>query len=330
MSVIKLSVESSIVGCLVGGAVGDALGAPFEGLWGESIPSANELLSEYHEYHGYPRGQYTDDTQLTKASIDSIVGCGDLVVSDIAAKISELWRHQSVIGPGGACTQAAERFLAGVDFQSMGAPEGQAGNGTAMRTAAIGLWFAPIGIDGDADDLVAAISEVSRVTHHDRRSVAGGVVVAAAANLMCHESNIEAASFCGRLAEVCEPISGEMAKLLRQLPDKMETKDALSFVAFAGQANPEFERPIISPFVIPTVLASVYSVLTNLGSWPAAVTEAIRLGGDVDTLGAIVGALSGARHGRDAIPDKLVDDLQDSKAIQSLALKYANLVEQPK
>ena len=114
--------RSTIAGVLVGGAVGDAIGAPFEGLWADDIPSAEELMSAYHEYHGYRSGQYTDDTQLTVATIPSIVKQRDILVPDIARSIGELWRHQSVIGPGGACTQAAERYLATGDHWDMGAP----------------------------------------------------------------------------------------------------------------------------------------------------------------------------------------------------------------
>ena len=62
----------------------------------------------------------TDDTQLTIATIQSVVQNGEIVISDIASSISELWRHHSVIGPGGACTQAAERYLATGDHRDMG------------------------------------------------------------------------------------------------------------------------------------------------------------------------------------------------------------------
>jgi ADP-ribosyl-[dinitrogen reductase] hydrolase len=49
-------------------AVGDALGAPFEGLWSRSIPEASVLLAGNAECEGFPRGQYTDDTEVTIAT----------------------------------------------------------------------------------------------------------------------------------------------------------------------------------------------------------------------------------------------------------------------
>jgi ADP-ribosyl-[dinitrogen reductase] hydrolase len=46
-------------GCLLGCAVGDALGASFEGLWSSAIPDEADLLEGFHEFEGYPTGQYT-------------------------------------------------------------------------------------------------------------------------------------------------------------------------------------------------------------------------------------------------------------------------------
>src|SRR5947209_5984159 len=93
-----------VLGCVLGGAVGDALGAPFEGLWSDCIPEPPVLLAGFAEYEGFPRGQYTDDTQLTVATLKSVVRRGGIEPSDIARSIARLWRSQAVVGPGGACT----------------------------------------------------------------------------------------------------------------------------------------------------------------------------------------------------------------------------------
>ena len=319
---MQSTAKSNVIGALVGCAVGDAMGAPFEGLWAESIPSPSSLSASFHEYHGYPTGQYTDDTQLTLATIQSIVDESDVVVPAIARQIAELWRHQSVIGPGGACTQAAERYLATSEYRDMGAPDGQAGNGTAMRTAALGLWFG-----GNHKSLISVVADISRLTHQDSRSVAGGVVIAMAANRLSSGGEIEPQSFCDSLADACGDINSEMAELLRLLPHQIGAANAMEFLAHSGQAAPEFQKPIISPFVIPTVLASIYSILLHPDSWIDAVTSAVGLGGDVDTLGAIVGCLAGARHGFDSIPRNLVDSVQDSNSIQVLAARYHAVIQ---
>ncbi len=116
------------------------------------------------------------------------------------------------------------------------------------------------------------------------------------------------------------PVRG-MPKLLQNCPKK-----ALPIIAWSGMARPKFEEPIITPFVIPTVLASLWCVLSNPNSWSGAVASAIRLGGDVDTLGAIVGALMGARLGIESIPRHLVEAVVDSERLRSLAVRYHGLV----
>lgn len=97
-------------------------------------------------------------------------------------------------------------------------------------------------------------------------------------------------------------------------------------IAWAGMARPEFQQPIITPFVIPTVLASLWCLLRHPDSWSRAVTNALQLGGDVDTLGAIVGALAGIRLGASDIPRHLADNVLDSEKLQALAARYHALV----
>ncbi len=171
------------VGAVLGCAVGDAMGAPFEGLWSTSIPSADELLKGYGEFEGYPRGQYTDDTQLTLATIRAIVASRGFDGYAVASAIAALWTSAEVVGPGGACTRAADAFLQGGDWRSCGAPVGQAGNGTAMRMAALGVQFA-------ADDPlpVSDLVDLARITHLDPRSVAGGVAVVSVGRALARDT----------------------------------------------------------------------------------------------------------------------------------------------
>lgn len=174
-----VTLQDSTLGCIIGCAVGDALGAPYEGLWGDCIPEESHLLSEFAEFEGYPRGQYTDDTQLTIATIESIIQQKDIIPHEIAKSIAKLWKTQAVIGPGGACTCAADSFLRSGDWKNCGAPKGSAGNGTAMRMAAVGLFFI-----NNPSSLPEIAAHISQITHKDMRSVAGGIAIAYAAYLL--------------------------------------------------------------------------------------------------------------------------------------------------
>jgi ADP-ribosyl-[dinitrogen reductase] hydrolase len=307
------------LGCLLGCAVGDALGAPYEGLWSHLIPDTDILMEEFAEFEGYPRGQFTDDTQLTLATVRSILKVGDISPPHIARSIADLWKKQTVIGPGGACSHAALTFLRTGDWQTCGAAVGQAGNGTAMRTAALGLFFL-----SRAECLPGAVANISRITHQDPRSIAGGVAIAKAAQLLASSPDIDATAFCSNIAEAMscfDPVFADMVAGLPALTEELP-ENAAGIIAWAGMDRPEFDSPIITPFVIPTVLASLWCLLRHADSWPRAVGSAIGLGGDVDTLGAIVGALAGARLGVSAIPAQLRETVYESQRIQELALRF--------
>lgn len=312
----RLSTDDRVLGCLLGGAVGDALGAPFEGLWGELIPEPEALLADFAEFEGYPRGQWTDDTQLTLATVESVIEEGGIDPERIARAIARLWARNEVIGPGGACTRAAHAFLDGADWTRCGAPVGQAGNGGAMRTAPLGLLFRDV-----EERLVREVGDVSRITHQDPRSVAGGVAIAAA---VCHLANAVAtgpSTLCDVVARAARSHDPALADLVHVLPEHLDVEPAAAapWLAWAGMPRPELERPIITPFVVPTVLACLWGVLRHPTSWTAAVSSVIRLGGDVDTTGAIMGAALGP----EAIPRRLVERVVDAERIHGLAAEYA-------
>ena len=67
----------------------------------------------------------------------------------------------------------------------------------------------------------------------------------------------------------------------------------------------------ISPFVIPSVLWSLYSFLRSPEDYWATISTAIRCGGDVDTTAAMAGAISGAYLGLEGLPEHLVTFVHD-------------------
>lgn len=319
----KATLTDQVLGCVLGGAVGDALGAPFEGLWSHSIPQGPALLNEFAEFEGYPRGQFTDDTQLTVATLESIVRLGHIDPAAIARSIARLWRSQAVVGPGGACTAAADKLLAGVPWSESGAPVGQAGNGTAMRTAPLGLYFL-----ARPDELPDVVAQVCRITHQDPRSIAGGVAIASAARCLAAQAGLTAEALCSAIAVDTGPFHAEFSDLVRRLPTVMAgTPMAVAeYVAWSGGKEREFEYPIITPYVVPTVLGALWAFCSFPNSWSDAVAAAIGLGGDVDTLGAIVGGLMGARLGCSAIPAHLAAGEHRADHLRALALRYAQVI----
>ena len=78
----------------------------------------------------------------------------------------------------------------------------------------------------------------------------------------------------------------------------------------------------VTPFVIPTVLASSYAFLKHPRDFSSAVRAVINMGGDVDSTGSITGAMSGAFNGVGAIPQHLREGVKDSRQIHELAAAF--------
>lgn len=150
------------------------------------------------------------------------------------------------------------------------------------------------------------------------------MAVAKAGHLLATDEVLDENLFCISIADAVRPFDSTFSDLIADLPNRLrEDRDtAFRAIAWSGSSKPEFSRPVITPFVVPTVLASLWAVLRHPLSWPDAVSEVIQLGGDVDTLGAIVGALMGIRLGESAIPERLVSEVLHSDRIHLLARRY--------
>lgn len=291
-----------ILGCLYGGAIADALGAPFEGFMPDQIP---DKINGFAPYEGYPLGQFTDDTQMTLATLESIVECEAIDLEEIGASMASHWADRSIIAPGGSCTHAALAILRGDSALESGAAAGSAGNGAAMRMGFLG--FYPWG-----QTRQTGLAQIARITHLDARAIAGAIVVAAAVE----HPNASPKKWASTIID-CP----EFANLI-------ECIDTLSTQEIVEACDPKANVAVgVTPFVIPTVLAALKSVRENPDSWIDTVCAAIQFGGDTDTVACIAGGVAGAKLGWKAIPNQLVEQVVESDRIRSLAVRYYSLIE---
>jgi hypothetical protein len=121
-------------------------------------------------------------------------------------------------------------------------------------------------------------------------------------------------AFLDFVASLARPYDVETADLIGRLPTWL-TGDERSVVAEIRRAGLPPDRqpdwPGISPFVIPTVLVALYAFLRTPADWVESLCWVIALSGDVDTTGAITGAVSGAFNGVGAIPPELARQVND-------------------
>ncbi|MCP5366541.1 MAG: ADP-ribosylglycohydrolase family protein [Hyphomicrobiales bacterium] len=301
-------------GCLVGQALGDALGFVVEGQSPQVCRSYVDLTvrggrAELARRGTFPFGQYSDDTQLARELLRSYVDRGGFEPGDYALRIALLFAQQRVVGRGKATEDAAKRLAAGVPWTEAGTPAPAAGNGSAMRAGPVGLMFFD-----DAVALCRAAHDQGRITHADPRCSAGAVAVAGAVALAMQGRPVDPRRFLDYLATWAAARDAGFAADLRRLADwvVLAPEDAVTFISRAGLPPDHRDMwPGISPFVVGSVLWSLYAFLRHPDDYMAAVCTAIAVGGDVDTTAAMTGAIAGARVGLAGIPADLAAHLTD-------------------
>lgn len=307
--------EAHFQGCLVGQALGDALGFPVEG---RPRAACDAYVRENLEAGragekaagSYPFGQYTDDTQLARELLASLTDARGAFDGDgFGRRVAAIFDESRIVGRGRTTEAAARRLAQGTPWHSAGTRPPAAGNGGAMRAAPIGLLYYD-----DLDALRQVADDQARVTHADPRARAGAVAIAGAvAFALRGEFQPGSEAVVGRLATLAEPVSEVFAIEL----DKLKAWVALTWEEAGpeiGRAGVEPGHPTcdgITPFVTSSVIWALYSVLRSPDDYWKTLCTAIRVGGDVDTTAAMAGAVSGALNGIEAVPANLAERLQD-------------------
>lgn len=315
----KPTLEEKFIGCLVGTAIGDALGAPFEGKLLPPGLTAEHILEDFTLIPGFPYGQYTDDTQLTIATAESIISKNNVDGADIAQRFTKLWKNRTILGAGLACTQAAYKMIyQGVHWSQAGAPEGQAGNGAAMRISPVALWN-----HKQPEKLLEDVYTASIITHKDKKSIAGALAIATAINHLLTKPKIETDELLTTISENTATSNQEFARDIRGIKDLLSLKEDEAIEIIVEKAQQGIHKGSwcgrITPYVVPTVLLALHNFLRHPTDYGKAVTASILTGGDTDTTAAITGALSGTHNGTQVIPKHLRQGAHNSKYIHQLA-----------
>ncbi len=153
------------VGAVIGGAVGDALGAGYE--FGP-LTEPHDVQMRPGTLTGEPAGYWTDDTAMAIAILETAASKGTLITSEASVSVGDRFLEWFRSGPGdfGMQTRAVlGRAVSGADLEAVSAIEQErdpqrAGNGSLMRTGPVAL--AHLGND---NDLVMAARMMSALTH---------------------------------------------------------------------------------------------------------------------------------------------------------------------
>lgn len=345
-----LSRIDRVRGCLLGLAIGDALGAPLEGLTTQQIKTHYGRVKNYVDgvqawkrkpYRWRLRGLYSDDTQQALALCDVLIDhrrieqqrLAELYLALATPKGSFVGAHRGI---GRSFRQVLIDLERGIPPRRSG--QKTAGIGAAMRIAPVPLYFGD-----DRDGMFESAMAASIMTHRDVRSLSGALLVAhAVRRLVAGEPRdpslllwvaADAARDEERIAEEYGDVmisydrhARALSRAIAHVESILDLSRERALAAVVEEANrhgaePACKRPTMGfpPACIPTCF---YLLLTT-DSFEEALTDVINLGGDADTAGAILGALAGAYYGIGQIPRRWLDGLQNRAGIDARASALA-------
>ncbi|MDP7253600.1 MAG: ADP-ribosylglycohydrolase family protein [Planctomycetota bacterium] len=313
----------------------------------ETASDMDERDKTYKVSRWLPKGVYTGDTQQALILCESLImerGYNSETFAELLCKFSHPrgrnFRFGIYRGAGRSFRDSIRSLEDGVDTRKAGQPSSS--NGAAMRVAPLGLFYGD-----DLDALKKHVIEQSVLTHRDVMAVAAAQAIAhlvalvlpmrrppcpseLLAHLLEHVRQAEelaaetGADFITNLGSAKNGFSTALAKVSDYLD--LDLEKGISKIGEYAESTSD--RPGIGGtggYVLSSVITSIYVFLKNVGTFERAVIAAINQGGATDTIGAIVGAVSGALHGPNSIPARLVRGVSNANHLE---LKAKMLVDE--
>lgn len=302
-------------GVLLGTMLGDALGMPLEGR--ALTPAEADPVREMRDAR-LGRGTYTDDTQMAMALAEALLASREPCrpeLDDVARAFARAYgRDGAQRGYGANTSRILEAISRGESWRSVvdryRLPGGSFANGAAMRVAPVALGCFP-----DVSAAARLAEEQGRTTGHTHPLARFGARLQAVA----------VAETLGRAAGEDPPAAASLGEAAGMAPPEAFGR-ALDWIDGHRDASPrEAARRLGTGLrASRSVPAALWCFLSRPDDPEAAVVRAVNLGGDADTIGAMTGALAGARHGAAAFPERWVGTLEDGAWGRSHALALAS------
>lgn len=283
-----LTRQERLIGSLIGTAMGDAIGLPYEGLSRRRAARMLGAPSRHRLFFG--RGMVSDDTEHACMTAQALITSG----GDVALFRKHLawrlrwWLLPLPAGVGLATARAILRLWVGISPERSGVFS--AGNGPAMRAPILGA------ATDDLQALRPLVRASTRLTHTDEKAEFGALAAALAAHLACRQERVAGEDF---LAQLKTLLKGDGAEFLALMQSAVES-------ARQGQATADFAAALglgqgVSGYMYHTMPVVIQAWLRHQGDFRAAIIAMVECGGDADSTAAILGGIVGAGTGRQGI-----------------------------
>ena len=295
---------SRITGSLLGLAIGDAFGAPYEG---------GLLERALWSLIGTSKGKrrWTDDTQMTVDVAESLVEHRCIDQNDLARRFAESYRWSRGYGP--AAAKLLKRIRKGQSWEKANRsiyPNGSFGNGGAMRAPVVGLFFA----NSPEKDIARHARASAMITHAHPLGLDGAVLVALTTSFFFND--IESPEIIEKLGGNVE--SAELLAKLKKVDLWLQNKDSV----VPKVAATELGNGISAA---ESCVTAVYAALAFRDRpFNELLGFLIALHGDVDTIAAMACAIWGAGRGVEALPQTFLEQLEQRERLTVLAESLAS------
>lgn len=274
-------------GCIIAGAIGDAFGSAYENI----VEQKDDTFYPFGKpKETTPIWQITDDTQLTLATMETMIEDSQLKPETLVKHFLKLYKKRKLRGVGASTLKALRELAVGAHWSQVGRRgEYAAGNGAAMR-------IAPLAFKNDITK--QQIRDICFITHHNDEACVGALCVIIAIR------EILIGNWTGR--------EDLLALIIQQIPDT-SVRDRLIEIQSINDLR-EIGKLGNSGYVVDSVplAIAVASKVLETGI-ETMYSNLIEIGGDTDTNCSIAGQIAGTLIGKKAIPANLIDKFSNLK-----------------
>ncbi|MCF8866395.1 ADP-ribosylglycohydrolase family protein [Xanthomonas campestris] len=293
------TVQARFRGCLLGLAVGDAVGTTLE----FCAPGSFTPITDMHGGGPFAlrAGQWTDDTSMALCLAHSLLYRQGFDAADQMNRYCNWYQHGYLSSTGtcfdigGTVRQALERYLDGGPAFSGSDDPRSAGNGSLMRLAPVAMFYAQ-----RPEQLGERAADSSRTTHAAPEALDA---------CRLYAFQLRAALLGSGRDEVLRPAA---------LPSQSLVTPAIGALLVRVHASVARAQIRGTGYVVDALSAALWCFATT-DTFADAVLRAANLGDDADTTAAICGQLAGAFYGIDGIPAAWRERVQDAAEIVALA-----------
>lgn len=284
-------------GCLLGLAVGDAIGTTVEFRPRGTFPPVNDMTG------GGPfqlkAGEWTDDTSMALCLGASLLHIGGFDARDQINRYCNWWHHGYMSSNGRCFDIGTTVSRALLNYERSGKPLSgsdnprAAGNGSIMRLAPVPMFYSE-----EEKKAVERSADSSRTTHGAAEC-------------------IDACKYFGLV--LWRALHGDSKEvILTDCDATVVSCESIRAIAHGAYKSKSVEEVTGSGYVVESLEAALWCFWSS-DSFEEAVLTAVNLGDDADTTGAVCGQVAGAFYGEKGIPTHWLERLVMADDIREMA-----------